>query len=514
MVDIVLLLGRRASSVDSEFVRSVIDSGTTVVSAQVPSFSPVGGMVREEWTGAHHQHGVDLARAGSGLRLRDVVLVTIPEPRTCRLAMLHVWTSPESTYDIDSVRVPWEEVAEYNRKTGRSKKFRVDKRNNPLGKNPTNFWWFSAPPGDLQPAATVPDAPKGEANGIVTLGSGIELNAFERVVLAHSTEGGSVHIWAEDDDYDILSRMASSLGREAARVPEGESDEFTPIPVLSSPCPEARGEGVIEEISTSRKFDDVEVTATAKIQDCRGGIRGISEVPITNVVTSPPYNIRYQPFNVPKPDSSGEYRAPKREGYDDELSPEQYAGLLQSTFREIDAKSDPDHFDLFLNVKSNYSGGGCGLPFYMLDLMPERWGLLDVLVWRYDISFDPGRGKYKPQYEWVIRVGFGEVSLPDFGMMDWYIPILKGNSKERKGLVHPAMFPRDLVKRCLEEPGRPAGLVLDPFLGSGTTLAACLELGVSSIGFEKSAKFLPDISMRLDSVPPLTDGSPGGMALD
>ena len=152
MVDIVLLLGRRASSVDSEFVRSVIDSGTTVVSAQVPSFSPERGMVREEWSGAHHQHGVDLLRAGSGLRLRDVVLVTIPEPRTCRLAMLHVWTSPESTYDIDSVRVPWEEVAEYNRKTGRSKKFRVDKLNNPLGKNPTNFWWFSALPGDLQPA--------------------------------------------------------------------------------------------------------------------------------------------------------------------------------------------------------------------------------------------------------------------------------------------------------------------------------------------------------------------------
>ena len=173
------------------------------------------------------------------------------------------------------------------------------------------------------------DSPKGEANGIVTLGSGIELNAFERVVLAHSTEGGSVHIWAEDDDYDILSRMASSLGREAARVPEGESDEFTPIPVLSSPCSEARGEGAVEEISTSRKFDDVEVTATAKIQDCRGGIREISEVPITNVVTSPPYNIGYQPFNVPKPDSSGEYRAPKREGYDDDLTPAKYPGRLQ-----------------------------------------------------------------------------------------------------------------------------------------------------------------------------------------
>ena len=77
-------------------------------------------------------------------------------------------------------------------------------------------------------------------------------------------------------------------------------------------------------------------------------------------------------------------------------------------------------------------GGCCDLPFYMLELMPERWKLLDVLVWRYDISFDPGRGKYKPLYEWVIRVGYGDVDLPELGMLDWYIPILKGNSNERK----------------------------------------------------------------------------------
>ena len=77
--------------------------------------------------------------------------------------------------------------------------------------------------------------------------------------------------------------------------------------------------------------------------------------------------------------------------------------------------------------------------------MPEKWELLDVLIW-HDISYDPGRGKYKPLYEWVLRVGYGEVNRPEKGMMDWYIPILKGNSTERLELRHPAMFPRELVK--------------------------------------------------------------------
>ena len=62
------------------------------------------------------------------------------------------------------------------------------------------------------------------------------------------------------------------------------------------------------------------------------------------------------------------------------------------------------------------------------------------------------------------------------------------------------MFPRELVKRCLNESNRPAKLVVEPFLGSGTTLAACLEMGADSIGFELSTNYLPDIEMRLEWV--------------
>ena len=104
MAELILLLERSSSGIDATFVKSQIDDSTTVVSAQVPSYSPEFGMVREEWTGAHHQHGVDLARLDNDLRLRDVILVTIPEPTTSRRGLLHVWTSPKSTYDIDAIQ--------------------------------------------------------------------------------------------------------------------------------------------------------------------------------------------------------------------------------------------------------------------------------------------------------------------------------------------------------------------------------------------------------------------------
>jgi len=523
MADLILLLERRSSEIDATFVKSQIGDSTTIVSAKVPSYSPEFGMVREEWTGAHHQHGVDFARTDNDLKLRDIVLVTIPEPNTSRLGLLHVWTSPKSTYDIDEVRIPWDDVIATQAKLGeafRSRNevefgdspvlpndprpkadLRQDPRNNREGKNPTNFWFFSKLPSNKKPVPTLMDAWGADPDAAEepsTLSSGIELDAFSRIMSAHSKETDTILVWADDDDYGLLSDLISSLNRTPERIQPGECDEFVPIPIIREELPiEDSGQTNPIVVHKSDRSGH-RVTVTAKIQDCRTGIENIPGNSISHVVTSPPYNIGYEPFNDPKPNSSGQLVAPVREGYDDDLSPEQYASLLESCFEGIDAKADSDAFELYLNIKSNYSGGSCDLPFYMLELMPDRWQLLDVLIWRYDISFDPGRGKYKPLYEWVIRVGYGDVDLPELGMLDWYIPILKGNSKERRELIHPAMFPCELVERCLRESNRPASLVLDPFLGSGTTLRSCLDAGVDGIGFEINAKYVQDIMNRLE----------------
>lgn len=55
-------------------------------------------------------------------------------------------------------------------------------------------------------------------------------------------------------------------------------------------------------------------------------------------------------------------------------------------------------------------------------------------------------------------------------------------SKERT--PHPAQFPLDLCERSIKGFSPADGIVLDPFLGSGSTIDACLRWGRYSIGFE------------------------------
>ena len=49
---------------------------------------------------------------------------------------------------------------------------------------------------------------------------------------------------------------------------------------------------------------------------------------------------------------------------------------------------------------------------------------------------------------------------------------------------HPAQFPLDLCERAIKGFSRPDDIILDPFLGSGSTIDASLRLGRFSIGFE------------------------------
>lgn len=68
-------------------------------------------------------------------------------------------------------------------------------------------------------------------------------------------------------------------------------------------------------------------------------------------------------------------------------------------------------------------------------------------------------------------------------------------SKERT--PHPAQFPFDLCERVIKGFAPQSGLVLDPFLGSGSTIEASLKFGRYAIGFELRADYCDIASERI-----------------
>jgi site-specific DNA-methyltransferase (adenine-specific) len=75
------------------------------------------------------------------------------------------------------------------------------------------------------------------------------------------------------------------------------------------------------------------------------------------------------------------------------------------------------------------------------------------------------------------------------------VPSLKGSSKEKVG--HPSQKPLKLIQDLVACSTRKGDQVLDPFLGSGTTAAACENLGRRWTGIENQAKYADMAEARI-----------------
>lgn len=65
--------------------------------------------------------------------------------------------------------------------------------------------------------------------------------------------------------------------------------------------------------------------------------------------------------------------------------------------------------------------------------------------------------------------------------------------------LHPATFPISLAKKCIELFTHKGQLVLDPFVGSGTTLVAARDLDRNAVGFDLQEKYIQLAETRLNT---------------
>ncbi|TWT94834.1 DNA adenine methyltransferase YhdJ [Botrimarina colliarenosi] len=108
-----------------------------------------------------------------------------------------------------------------------------------------------------------------------------------------------------------------------------------------------------------------------------------------------------------------------------------------------------------------------------------------------------------PDDTWILRPQDLREDDAAFHPQDdtWYLSRVAGTFKERQGF-HGCQMPEQLLGRIVRASSNEGEVVLDPFAGSGTTLAVAKKLGRRWLGFELSSDYVKYATERIEGVTP------------
>ena len=209
------------------------------------------------------------------------------------------------------------------------------------------------------------------------------------------------------------------------------------------------------------------------------------------ILTSPPYNLRNSTGNGMKDGRGSKWKSAQlRDGYDeyaDNMPREEYVAwqrrCLTSMMRLLSATGA-----IFYNHKQRVQGGLMEDPHDIVAGFPVR----QMITWLRNGGINFNRGYFLPNTELIYLICKPKFRLAPGANKSgvvWHI------AQERKN-PHPAPFPLALARRCIES--TTAKIVLDPFLGSGTTAIAAEIYGRAWIGLEISKNYCEMSRRRIE----------------
>ncbi len=120
------------------------------------------------------------------------------------------------------------------------------------------------------------------------------------------------------------------------------------------------------------------------------------------------------------------------------------------------------------------------------------WPIESLMVWDKQWIGPGGPNGLRPSYEMVALWCVGGFAIKNRGLPDVQRFKVPGPKKENG---HPAEKPIGIIRFIVENS---PGTILDPFMGSGTTGVACMNLGRKFIGIEIEEKYFSIACRRID----------------
>lgn len=223
--------------------------------------------------------------------------------------------------------------------------------------------------------------------------------------------------------------------------------------------------------------------------DCLEGLRSLPDRCIDIVVTSPPYN-KQEGKNA-----GALVQAVVYDSFTDRMSETEYQlnqiAVLHELYRVL-----KDNGSVFYNHKNRFAQGEMISPLQFI--LQTDFTIRQEIVWDRMIAGNIRGWRFWQTDEriyWLQKRGVKQAELPsDVASLGsvWRI-----HPEAGQNTGHPCAFPEELVKRCISVGQERGLLVLDPYMGSGTTAVVAKRMGHDYIGFELSEGYIEIAKRRL-----------------
>lgn len=222
-------------------------------------------------------------------------------------------------------------------------------------------------------------------------------------------------------------------------------------------------------------------------EDCLKGLKELPDHSIDLIVTDPPYLIsatngggtinKVKKLNESLKDLT---TVDITKGYDIELFNAEFVRVMKeiNIYLWCNKVQIPDYFNFYVNRL------GCKF---------------DIICWHKTNALPTYSNKYLSDTEYCLyfRKGKGKCFPQTYeDAKTFYIAPI--NHADKKLFGHPTIKPLDFTEKVIRNSSREGEIILDPFLGSGTTAVAAVNTNRHYIGFELDPGYFDIACSRLD----------------
>ncbi len=211
-----------------------------------------------------------------------------------------------------------------------------------------------------------------------------------------------------------------------------------------------------------------------KIGDCLELLQDVSNHSINLILTDPPY---FLPINS--------YVGTRKNGYNKRTLADTsiLKGYFERVFQELDRVLSIDGtFYIFCDAQS--------YPIFYQAMFPYC-NHVRLLIWDKIISYNGYTWRHQHELiAWGERTNTKRIPTGDGD-------ILKCRGVLQEDRNHPAEKPIELLQKLILKHGDIGDTILDPYVGSGSTLVACSLSERNGMGFELDPQYEPIIEKRL-----------------